>query len=140
MSDAIHDLVTRWAEEVWNQGNESTIDELTDPEAIWYSFPEPDSVVNVAGFKAATREIRAIFSQIHISVDEVVTQGNSVALRWTASMKYTGTGLGFPPTGESASLPGLTLFHLRNGRIYQTWHGFDLNRIVSRLIANAVKP
>ncbi len=139
MSDANHDLVVRWFEEVWNQGKESAIDELADPEALCYGFPEPESVVGIAAFKAATEHIRAIFSQIHISVDETVSQGDSVACRWTATMRYTGSGLGFPPTGEPAALTGLSLMHLRNGRIYRTWNGFDLTRIVSHLIANAVK-
>lgn len=38
-------LAQRWFEEVWNQGKESTIDELFHPQGKAYGFPEPDSVL-----------------------------------------------------------------------------------------------
>jgi hypothetical protein len=57
MSEAANKaLAKRWFEEVWNQGRESSIDELFHPDGKAYGFPEPDSVlIGSEGFKAIHR-------------------------------------------------------------------------------------
>jgi hypothetical protein len=54
MSEAANKaLAKRWFEEVWNQGRESSIDELFHPDGKAYGFPEPDSIlIGLEGFKA----------------------------------------------------------------------------------------
>jgi len=51
-------ITNRWFEEVWNQGNEATIDEFFSPEGRCYGFPNPDSVINRDEFKATVRQFR----------------------------------------------------------------------------------
>jgi hypothetical protein len=54
MSEAANkQLARRWFEEVWNQGRESTIDELFHADGKAYGFPEPDSIlIGHEGFKS----------------------------------------------------------------------------------------
>jgi hypothetical protein len=56
MSEQNKALARRWFEEVWNQGRESTIDQLFHPQGKAYGFPEPDSVlIGPEGFKTIHR-------------------------------------------------------------------------------------
>src|SRR5258708_36564404 len=51
-AQANKDLARRWFEEVWNQGRESTIDELFHPQGKAYGFPDPGSIlIGPEGFK-----------------------------------------------------------------------------------------
>jgi predicted ester cyclase len=134
-----HPLAIRWFEEVWNQGNEATLDELFLPEGRCYGFPEPTSVIGRDEFKATVRQFRTTFSGIHVTVDETIAEGDKVAIRWTAQMQHTGEGLGFAPTGAAVLLSGMSIVHLRDGRILEGWNALDMTAIVARLSAIAAQ-
>jgi hypothetical protein len=70
MSDHVNKaLAKRWFEEVWNQGRESTIDELFHPQGNAYGFPEADSVLaGPEGFKTIHRQFLSAFSGIHLGI------------------------------------------------------------------------
>ena len=133
MSEQHRAFVHRWFDEVWNQGKESTIDELCHPDAVIHGFPEAGAVTNREGFRAGFHKFRAAFSGIHITVDDVVSEGDTVASRWTASMKHTGDGFGIPPTGEPVQVSGMSFVRLRDGRSIESWNAYDLTRVTTRL-------
>jgi steroid delta-isomerase-like uncharacterized protein len=135
-----NELAVRWFDEVWNKGREEAIDELTTADALCFGFPQPQSVLNREEFKAYVREFRRTFSHIHVRVEETVAEGYRVAVRWTGTMKHTGSGLGFAPTGRTVTVIGMTLLHLQDGLIAQGFHALDLNSAVLHLSAVSARP
>lgn len=135
MSHSHHEFVVRWFDEVWNKGREEAIDEMAQPDAQCFGFPQPESVLNHEEFKAYVREFRHTFTHIHIKVDETVSEGYRVAVRWTGTMKHTGSGLGFAPTGRTVTIIGMSLLHLRDGLISKGWNALDLDSAVTHLSA-----
>ncbi len=120
-------LAQRWFEEVWNQGKESTIDELFHPKGKAYGFPEPDSVlIGPQAFKTIHRKFHSAFGNIHVNLDDLVAEGDRVAIRWTVTMKHTGDGLGFPATGREVTLPGSSFITCRDGVITEGWNSMDM--------------
>lgn len=132
-----HEIAVRWFEEVWNKGREEAIDELATPDAQCFGFPQPESVLNREEFKDYVREFRRTFSHIHIRVEESVAEGYRIAVRWTGTMKHTGSGLGFPATGRTVTIIGMSLLHLEEGRISKGYNALDLNSAVLHLSAVA---
>lgn len=132
-----HEIPVRWFEEVWNKGREEAIDELATPDAQCFGFPQPESVLNREEFKDYVREFRRTFSHIHIRVEESVAEGYRIAVRWTGTMKHTGSGLGFPATGRTVTIIGMSLLHLEEGRISKGYNALDLNSAVLHLSAVA---
>lgn len=130
-----HEIAVRWFEEVWNKGREDAVDELATPDAQSYGFPQPESVLDREGFKEYIREFRRTFSHIHVRVEETVVEGYRVAVRWTGTMKHTGSGLGFAPTGRTVNVIGMTMLHLDNGKISKGYSALDLNSAVNLLSA-----
>jgi ketosteroid isomerase-like protein len=126
MSEAVNkQLARRWFEEVWNQGRESTIDELLHPEGKAYGFPEPDSVlVGPEGFKAIHRAFHNAYGDIHIDIDDLIAEGDRVAIRWTCTMTHTGDGLGFPAS---------SFIHCRDGKLTSGWNFMDLTKTTQQL-------
>ena len=127
----------QWFEEVWNQDNLAAIDRLAHPDAEAFGFPNPESISGRDGFKEAARQFRSAFSDIHVHIDDVITEGDKMAVRWTAHMKHTGTGLGIAPTGESATLHGMSFLEMRDGLLLRGWNAFDLATTMNRLGAIA---
>ena len=140
MSQSARDIAIRWFEEVWNKGRLEAIDELATPDAKSYGFPQPESVLDREQFKEYVLEFRHSFSHVHLSVDEFVVEGYRVAVRWTGTMKHTGSGLGFAPTGRVVYVHGMSLLHLRDDLICAGWNALDLGSIVHFLSALSARP
>jgi predicted ester cyclase len=77
---------------------------------------------------------------VHLSVDETVAEGYRVAVRWTGTMKHTGSGLGFAPTGRLVHVHGMSMMHLRDGLISAGWNALDLGSVVHFLSAISASP
>ncbi|HEY4011406.1 MAG TPA: ester cyclase, partial [Acidobacteriaceae bacterium] len=91
-------------------------------------------------FKEYVLEFRQSFTHIHLTVDETVTQDSRVAVRWTGKMQHTGSGLGFAATGKIVHVHGMSILHLRDGKICAGWNALDLGSIVQFLSALSARP
>ncbi len=66
-------LTWRWMEEVWNKGSEAAIDEMLHDDAVVHGI-EGISEPGPSGFKTFYRSFREQFPQIHVEVEEVVSE------------------------------------------------------------------
>src|SRR5579872_3395735 len=98
-------MIVRWFEEVWNQGRREVIDELLAPDCVLHDG-ETDST-GPAGFKLFYDRLRAAFSDLRVTPDQVISEGDFVCLRWWVTMRHTGDGLGMPATGKHLSSTGM---------------------------------
>lgn len=132
-----HAFFHRWFDELWNKGNIDIINELMLPEAKAYDFPVTGGVSSRDEFAAQARAFQETFSNIHVTVDDVIVEGDKGCARWSATMTHTGDGLGFAATGEPVSMSGISFCHLRDGKILAGWNALDLTTVVHRLSAIA---
>ena len=65
------------------------------------------------------------FPDLHHTVEEMIVEGNTVAARWTVQGTHTGSFQDIPPTGRTVTNAGITVHHLRDGRISETWLAYD---------------
>jgi steroid delta-isomerase-like uncharacterized protein len=134
MSEANKQLVKRWFEEVWNQKSESAIDAMRTSNSLIHGFPEPDATVcGVEAFKAVHRNFCGAFPDLHVSVEDVLCDGDRVAARFKATMTHQGDQLGFPATGKTATLHGSTFVVVRDGKILEGWNHMDMGSLIASL-------
>jgi predicted ester cyclase len=63
---------------------------------------------------------------LHITIEDLVEEGDRVAVRWRATGTLTGDGFGVPPTGKRMDMGGgMTIARVHNGRIAEAWNNFD---------------
>ena len=136
MSEANKLLLKRWFEQVWNQQNEAAIDEMFTPGSKSHGFPDADSVlVDAEAFKAVRRNFCGAFPDLHVDVEEILTEGDRVAVRWKVTMTHTGNHLGFPASGKKATLAGSTFALAKDGKILEGWNYMDLGGLIQKLQA-----
>jgi steroid delta-isomerase-like uncharacterized protein len=130
MSEENKKLVLRWFEEVWNKGRLSAIPEMFHPSGLAYGFPDADSVVHGPDeFATHCEAFRSAFPDIHVTVDDIVAEGDKVAARWTAAMTHSGAGLGVPPSSKKVSVSGSSFVLCRDGRIFHGWNYADFTKM-----------
>jgi predicted ester cyclase len=127
-------LSRRWFEEVWNQKNAATIDTIFHPNGKSKGLPDPDSVIHgPEKFKEVHRNFLNAFPDLHVSLEELVAEGDWVAVRWIATMTHLGDGLGFAPTGKALSMNGSSFSRFQNGQIVEGWNQMDFTRLRQQL-------
>ena len=117
-------------EEVVNRGNMSAADTIFASEV---QFHYPLGVLSGAdAVNEYLAAVRTAFPDIHFTVADVVAEGERVAVRWMLAGTQTGAFRGKAPTGQKVSMPGLTLFHVVNGKIQEMWIAFDPARLIKQ--------
>jgi predicted ester cyclase len=134
MSEQNKQLTRRWFEQVWNQQREEAIDEMFAQGGKAYGFPEPHSVlVGPESFKSVHRLFLGAFPDLHIAVNEIVAEGDKVAVTWTATMTHLGDSLGFAPTMKKETLHGSSFLTVRDGQIHEGTNYMEMQALILRL-------
>jgi steroid delta-isomerase-like uncharacterized protein len=133
MSDANKQIAQRWFEEVWNQQNESAIDELFNPDGKCYGFPDSESSIGREEFKTTHRAFCGAFPDLRVTVEDVIAEDDHVAIRWKISMTHSGDHLGFAASQKKAALSGSSFIVIANGQIINGWNQMDIQGLFQKL-------
>jgi len=138
MSEANKKLIREWFERVWNQRDESAIDELFAADGKAHNFPETGgALTGPEGFKTVYRNFCGAFPDLHVTVEDVISEGDRVAGHFTVTMTHLGDHLGIPSTGKKAYLPGSTFCIIRDGKIAEGWNFIDMEHLFRQLRSDA---
>jgi steroid delta-isomerase-like uncharacterized protein len=135
MSEANKELARRWFEEVWNHRKESTIDDLLTPDCRAYGLGGDAALIGPEGFKTFHRSFCGAFPDLRVTIDDILAEGDRVAIRWKATMTHLGDGLGFPPSGKKVSMDGSTILAVKHGKIDEGWNHMDITGLFAKLKA-----
>jgi steroid delta-isomerase-like uncharacterized protein len=134
MPEANRQLTVRWYNEVWNRQSSATIDAMFAPHGKSYGFPQPDSVlVGPDAFKEIHARFCGAFPDLHIALDDIISEGNSVAVRWSSTMTHLGDHLGFPASKKKATFSGSSFLNFENGLIVEGWNFMDMHSLMQSL-------
>lgn len=136
MSEANKELMRRWFEQVWNQRSEAAIDEMFSSDGKSHGFPDSESTLEgPEDFKAIHRNFCGAFPDLRVKVEDVIAEGDRVAVRWSATMTHLGDHLGFAATGKKARLDGSAFVVIKDGKIVEGWNEMELVGMIEGLKA-----
>ncbi len=92
-------------------------------------------LVGPEGFKAVHRTFCGAFPDVHVDVEEIVTEGDRVAVRWRVSMTHLGDHFGFPASGKKETLVGSTFVIVEGNQITEGWNYMDIQALMQKLQA-----
>lgn len=124
-------LGRRWFEEVWNDRQDNAIDELMAPDAVGHM--EGGDVAGPQGF----RQVRAVFlnalPDMHITVEDVLSDGDRAVVRWRVRATHTGDLLGIPPSHRQIDVRGMSWLTVRDGKLAEGWDTWNLGGLLDSL-------
>lgn len=109
-------VLTRFIEEVINQGNLSVCDEIVEENFIELD-PLSGQRQGREGLKEVIAMMRAAFPDIHWGIDETIASGEKVVSRFTWTGTHRGPFLGIPPTGKPVSVKGVVIDRIAGGKM-----------------------
>ena len=117
------EVVRKVYEECINTGRLDSLDALVSTEYAG----------GVAAFRANVAELRAGFPDIRFTIEDLVAEGDRVALRWTWVATHEGRFRGTAPTHKRVTNSGIMIYQLRDGRIVRNWLETDRLGVLQQL-------
>lgn len=124
-------LVKRVFEEILNNNNLKAADEVFHTDYTNYSMPAPQK--GPEGFKQVIGMFRGAFPDMHITVEEIIAEGNKIATRgyWTGT--HNGDFMGIAATNKSVKVPYIDMWVAENGRLKENWVQMDMVSCMQQL-------
>ena len=126
-------LVRRFLKEAFERGDPAAIDELASEDYTPHGFgqqPGRDAL------KATQQRAGAGLSDAKLVIEDMIAEGDRVAVRLTSSARQTGEFMGMPPSGKSYTISEIHIFRIRDGRVCEHWHEMNVADLMRQLGAS----
>lgn len=124
-------LVRRFIDEIFLNRDFRAVDELLTDDFTPHTWG--DMKPGRDGLKAAIMRVSAGLSDTKMTIDDVIAEGDRVAVRLTSSATQSGDFMGMPPSGKRYEIGEIHIFRLRDGRVCEHWHQGDFLRMMQQL-------
>jgi len=121
---------------VWSEGDLGAIERLVAPRYTIHSDPgDPweGRTLDRAGYAERVGYSRAAFPDLVFTIDEAITAGDRVAVRWHAEGTHAGDLRGLPATGRRLGFAGQTFYAIEGGQVAGHWQVVDRLGFVDQL-------
>ena len=125
-------VVRRFIEEVQNQKNWDTFDELHQPDFVNLSAP-PGLPSDLAGGKMFLGAFLNAVPDSHFTVDDMIAEGDRVVTKKTFTGTHEAEFNGIPATGKRVKLQYVDILRLRDGKIVEHWLSMDTMSFMQQL-------
>lgn len=133
MSEQNKAVVRRWLEEAFNQGKVQVLDEICADDYVEYDPAYPGGQLRRDGVKQAIPMYRSAFPDIRFVIEDMIAEGDKVAVYWILTATNLGAFRGMPPTGKRGEAEGITLVRLRNGKSIEARSCWDVTGFRQRV-------
>jgi predicted ester cyclase len=99
----------------------------------------PDYVEHTDGFRGVEpfqqqiAAFRAGFPDLHVTIDDLITDGGRFASRTTVTGTHTGDLMGMPATGKHISVEAVDIGRIENNQAKERWGGLNMYAMLTQL-------
>ena len=126
-------LVRRAIDVIWNRGELDIADVLFATDYINHDGLITDLVRGPEAIKVSVALYRAAFPDLHIIVEDLTADGDTVLLHWTAHGTVGAAPASGRPTSRRGTLTGTLTSHFAGGQIVESWVTWDRDGALTRL-------
>jgi predicted ester cyclase len=83
--------------------------------------------------KQGLTRAQAAFSDISITVEDQIAEGDKVVSRWTIRGTHKGEYMGIAPTGKQVTITGISIYRIEKGKIVEDWANSDMLGMLQQL-------
>jgi steroid delta-isomerase-like uncharacterized protein len=115
-------LVRQFIERVFERGEMAAVDELVADDFVPHTYP---GTTDREGLKRAMERVSQGLADARFTIEDVIAEGDLVAVRLTSGATQVGEFMGMRPTGKRYEIEEIHIFRVADGRISEHWHQFD---------------
>jgi len=124
--------IARRTYELFNAHNLDALDEVVAPNIVDRN-PSPGQAPGLEGVKQFFSMLYTAFPDFHITVEDLIAEGDKVVARVRVNSTHQGEFMGIPPTGKPVTQTGIDILRLAGGKAVERWGEFDTFGLMQQL-------
>ncbi len=133
MSENNKAIVRRLFAELWNNGNLSVAGELFAPNYEDHDPSTPDFGRGPDSEKKRVSLYRTAFPDLHLTIQDLIAEGESVMVRWSCRGTHKGDLNGIAATNKQFTITGISVVRVSNGKITEAFVNWDALGLMQQL-------
>src|SRR6476620_5058910 len=117
------EMMARLFDEVWSKGNSDAADEF---------YAQGDYLEDL---KHVAHALFAAFPDYHVTINDMVVEGDKIAVYWTGRGTHLGEWQGIAATGRQVSVEGMDIEYVSEGKIVSEEGVIDMGSMMRQLTA-----
>jgi len=127
-------IVTRYFDEAINRQKLNRMEEFFSPDYLWHQMNGKD--VHSSQDSSHISALRSLFTAIpdvHYAIDQVIAEGDMVALNTTATGTAKSEMFGLPTGQKKVRVKQMFFFRLKDNKITEEWEVVDVDGLMAQL-------
>jgi predicted ester cyclase len=120
-SDECKLFLRRFVEQVWERGNLTAIGHYIATRCIYHDLALARDFCGPAELTHYIEQFRSAIQNWHFRVEDVVSEGSTIAIRWIIEGAQDRPLAQLPPTGRPVQLIGITMYQLTRSKVTEAW-------------------
>ncbi|MBI3048634.1 MAG: ester cyclase [Acidobacteria bacterium] len=131
MSEKNEAIVRRMFEEVWNNRQ---IDAIERYHTSDFAHRDPQNPAQgLDAFREVVKKYQSAFPDARLEIEDLLSAGDQVVVRWRATGTHRGMLEGLPATGRQAAVTGISIFCLSGDKIREEFVNWDTLGLMQQL-------
>ncbi len=126
-------IMRRAYQEIHGKGNWAVVDELVGVNFVDHNPPAPDLPPGPEGVKQTLGLFRSALPDMHVTVEDIIAEGDKVVARITMSGTHRGELMGVAPTGKQITLGLIDIVRFDGGKLVERWGEGDMLGMMQQL-------
>jgi steroid delta-isomerase-like uncharacterized protein len=124
-------IVRRFIDEAFVKGRPDALDEIVSEDFTPRTWPSVEP--GIESLKQAVTRMASGLSDVRFDVEDLIAEGDRVAVRLTAHAVHRGDFMGMPAAGKGYTISEIHIFRLTDGKIAEHWHVADMLGMMRQL-------
>ncbi len=120
-------------QEFFRTGDVDLMDSVLAENVVQHVSGLPPEAQSLEGFKQLLPALPQAFPDTLFEVEDLVAEGDKVALRFNWTATHQGEFFGIPPTGTRATVTEMHMFRIADGKIVERWGEWDALGLMQQL-------
>jgi steroid delta-isomerase-like uncharacterized protein len=120
MSEESKNVVRRFIEDGLNKADADVIAEVRSPDIVWHAGVLGEAR-GVDDLVSKISWIHESFPDLHVTIEDLIAEGDRVVARATVTGTHSGPVLGVPATGKRVMWSAIVMYRVEDGKIAEQW-------------------
>jgi steroid delta-isomerase-like uncharacterized protein len=125
-------MAQRWFADVVSEGKLEVVDELCSAEYVDHD-PFPGTSADLDGLKESVTIIRSAFPDIEATPDDIVVEGDRLAVRSTMRATHEGDFMGVPASGKKIEVANYDFVRFEGDKAVEHWGVIDSAALMEQI-------
>ena len=117
----------------WEENNKHNVDILGELMTTDYVQHDTTGDMNLQDVKAHNAMTIAAIPDVTATIEDIIAEGDRVAVRMTMRGTQKGEFRGIPPTGKTAVMTEMSIYRISEGKIAEGWDLSDRLGLMQQL-------